>query len=161
MFAHGTITGLLFLLVGVVYGRVHTRYIPDLGGLAGRMPFVAAAFLVAGLASLGLPGLSGFVAELLVFLGSFKDFAWPTGVAAFSIVLAAGYILWMIERVLFGPARERFSGVTDAGVIEAIPVALLVVSIAVIGVYPAFLTDVFDAGLGRIPQFIEVVRASP
>ena len=161
MFAHGTITGLLFLLVGLVYDRVHTRYIPDLGGLAGRMPFVAAAFLIAGLASLGLPGLSGFVAELLVFLGSFKDFAWPTGVAAFGIVLAAGYILWMIERVLFGAARERFAGVTDAGMVDAIPVALLVVSIAVIGVYPAFLTDVFDAGLGQIPQFIKTVGAGP
>ena len=143
MFAHGTITGLLFLVVGVVYDKAHTRYIPDLGGLATRMPVVASVFLIAGLASLGLPGLSGFIAEVLVFLGSFKAFAWPTALAAFGIVLAAGYILWMIERVLFGPARERFSQITDAGVMEAIPLALLVISIVVIGVYPAFLTDVF------------------
>ena len=155
MFAHGTITGLLFLVVGLVYDKTHTRYIPDLGGLASRMPFVASVFLIAGLASLGLPGLSGFVAEVLVFLGSFQDFAWPTALAAFGIVLATGYILWMIERVFFGASRERFAQITDAGVIEAIPMCLLVISIAVVGIYPAFLTDVFDAGVGQIPQFIK------
>ncbi len=147
MFAHGTITGLLFLVVGLVYDKTHTRYIPDLGGLASRMPIVAAVFLIAGLASLGLPGLSGFVAEILIFLGSFNAFPWPTALAAVGIVLAAGYILWMIERVFFGPARERFSTIKDAGVIEAIPLGLLVISIAVIGFYPAFLTDVFKAGV--------------
>ena len=154
MFVHGTITGLLFLLVGLVYDKTHTRYIPDLGGLASRMPFVAAVFVIAGLASLGLPGLSGFIAEVLVFLGSFKAFPWPTAVAAFGIVIAAGYILWMIERVLFGAARERFSSVTDAGVVEAIPLGMLVISIVVIGIYPAFLTDVFDFGITQIPQFV-------
>ena len=147
MFAHGTITGLLFLVVGLVYDKTHTRYIPDLGGLASRMPIVAAVFLIAGLASLGLPGLSGFVAEILILLGSFKAFPWPTALAAVGIVLAAGYILWMIERVFFGPARERFSTIKDAGVMEAIPLGLLVISIAVIGFYPAFLTDVFRAGV--------------
>ena len=162
MFAHGTITGLLFLLVGLVYDKAHTRYIPDLGGLASRMPIIATVFLIAGLASLGLPGLSGFVAEVLVFLGSFKAFAWPTAVAAFGIVLAAGYILWMIERVLFGASRERFAGITDAGVIEAIPLVLLVISIVVIGFYPAFLTDVFDAGVEPIVQVTQrVVGAGP
>ena len=167
MFAHGTITGLLFLLVGLVYDKAHTRYIPDLGGLAGRMPIIASVFLIAGLASLGLPGLSGFVAEVLVFLGSFKAFPWPTALAAFGIVLAAGYILWMIERVFFGPARERFSQITDAGVIEAVPLGLLVVSIVVIGFYPAFLTDVFDAGVQpiaqalRSPGIIESVGVGP
>ena len=150
MFAHGTITGLLFLIVGIVYEKAHTRYIPDLGGLAGRMPLLAAAFLIAGLASLGLPGFSGFVAEILVFLGSFKAFPWPTALAAFGIVLAAGYILWMIERVMFGTARERFADISDANVIQAIPVGLLVISIAVIGIYPAFLTDVFDAGMKQV-----------
>ena len=161
MFAHGTITGLLFLLVGLVYDKAHTRYIPDLGGLASRMPLVASVFLIAGLASLGLPGLSGFVAEVLVFLGSFKEFAWPTVLAAFGIVLAAGYILWMIERVFFGPAKERFSSITDAGVIDAIPMGLLVISIVVIGVYPAFLTDVFDFGVQQIPHLLGAVEAKP
>ena len=161
MFAHGTITGLLFLLVGVVYDKTHTRYIPDLGGLATKMPYVASVFLIAGLASIGLPGLSGFVAEVLVFLGSFKAFAWPTVLAAFGIVLAAGYILWMIERVFFGAARGHLPSVTDAGVIEAIPLGLLVISIVVIGVYPALLTDVMDAGVRPIAELTQVVRTSP
>ena len=165
MFAHGTITGLLFLLVGLVYDKTYTRYIPDLGGLAGRMPLVASVFLIAGLASLGLPGLSGFVAEVLVFLGSFKAFAWPTALAAFGIVLAAGYILWMIERVFFGAARERFAQVSDASVMEALPLGILVVSIVVVGVYPAFLTDVFDAGVEPIVRMMAegagIVGAGP
>ena len=161
LFVHGTITGLLFLLVGLVYDKAHTRYIPDLGGLATRMPIVATAFLIAGLASLGLPGLSGFVAEVLVFLGSFKEFPWPTALAAFGIVIAAGYILWMIERVLFGAVRERFASITDANAIEAIPLGLLVISIVVIGVYPAFLTDVINAGVEPITQLVKEVAASP
>ena len=161
MFTHGTITGLLFLLVGVVYDKAHTRHIPDLGGLATRMPIVASAFLIAGLASLGLPGLSGFVSEMLVFLGSFKAFAWPTALAAVGIVIAAAYILWMVERVFFGPGRERFTEITDVGVIEAIPVGVLVVSIVVIGVYPAFLTEYFDVAVKQLLPVVQLVEASP
>lgn len=161
LFVHGTITGLLFLLVGLVYDKTHTRYIPDLGGLATRMPLVASAFLIAGLASLGLPGLSGFVAEILVFLGSVKEFPWPTALAVFGIVIAAGYILWMIERVLFGVARERFASITDANVLEAVPLGLLVISIVVIGIYPAFLTDVFNAGVEPITELARRVAARP
>ena len=150
MFAHGTITGLLFLVVGLVYDKTHTRYIPDLGGLASRMPVVATVFIVAGLASLGLPGLSGFVAEVLVFLGSFDTFSWPTALAAVGIVLAAGYILWMIERVFFGPPRERFAHMGDASIIEAVPMGLLLAAIVVMGLYPAFITDVLKFGLTQV-----------
>ncbi|HLF05044.1 MAG TPA: NADH-quinone oxidoreductase subunit M [Dehalococcoidia bacterium] len=147
LFTHGTITGLLFLAVGLVYDKAHTRYIPDLGGLANRMPLVAAAFLIAGLASLGLPGLSGFVSELLVFLGAFQAYAWPTALAVLGIILAAGYILWMVERTLFGAGRERFAHLTDASLIEAAPMVLLVISILAVGLYPAPLTEMFQAGL--------------
>jgi len=147
MFTHGTITGLLFLLVGLAYERAHTRYIPDLGGLASRMPFIAVAFLVAGLASLGLPGLSGFAAELLVFLGAFGAFPWAAALSAFGIVLAAGYILWTAQRVFFGPARPRFDKLGDATALEMVAPALLIASIVAVGVYPAVLTDVFKAGL--------------
>ena len=147
LFTHGTITGLLFLGVGLVYDKAHTRYIPDLSGLAGRMPIVAGAILLAGLASLGLPGLSGFVSELLVFLGAFRAYAWPTVLAVLGIVLAAGYILWMMERAFFGPPRERFDHLTDASLVEAIPLAIMVITIVGIGVYPSLLTDVFQVGL--------------
>ena len=147
LFTHGTITGLLFLAVGLVYDKTHTRYIPDLGGLASRMPLVAIAMLIAGLASLGLPGLSGFVSELLVFLGAFRAYEWPTVLAVLGIVLAAGYILWMMERTFFGARRERFADLTDASLVEAVPLALMVVTIIGVGVYPAILTDVFESGL--------------
>jgi NADH-quinone oxidoreductase subunit M len=154
LFTHGTITGLLFLAVGLVYDKTHTRYIPDLGGLAGRMPVIATAILIAGLASLGLPGLSGFVSELLVFTGAFQAFAWPTVLAVLSIVLAAGYILWMMERTFFGVQRERFAEVTDASFVEAVPLAILVITIVGIGVYPSFLTDVFQSGLEPIAALL-------
>ena len=150
LFTHGTITGLLFLVAGLVYDKAHTRYIPDLGGLAGRMPIVAAAVLVAGLASLGLPGLSGFVSELLVFMGAFQAYAWPTVVAVLGIVLAAGYILWMIERAFFGRRPDRFSQLTDASLVEALPLGLLMISILAVGIYPSFLADVFASGLEPI-----------
>lgn len=140
-------TGQLFLGVGLVYDKAHTRYIPDLGGLANRMPLVAVAFLIGGLASLGLPGLSGFVSEILVFFGAFPAFPWATALAVLGIILAAGYILGMLQRTLFGPALERFDGLTDASFVEAVPLALLVISIVVVGVYPSILTDVFKNGL--------------
>ena len=150
MFTHGTITGLLFLLVGLVYEKTHTRYIPDMGGLAARMPLLAGAFLLAGLASLGLPGLSGFVSELLVFLGAFKVFAWPTALAVIGILLAAGYILWMMERVFFGRPKPHLAEVQDADWVEAVPIALLAASILVIGIYPKLLTDLFEVGVQPI-----------
>jgi NADH-quinone oxidoreductase subunit M len=155
LFTHGTITGLLFLLVGLVYERAHTRSIADLGGLAARMPFVTVAFLIGGLAALGLPGLSGFVAEALVFLGTFPVYGWATAAAAASIVLAAGYILWTIQRVLFGPSHERYGDIEDATWYEKIPVALLITSIVVVGLYPSLLTGVLSEGIiGMLGNFL-------
>ena len=150
MFTHGTITGLMFLLVGFVYEKAHTRYIPDLGGLATRMPLLAASLVLAGLASLGLPGTSGFVSEIIVFLGTFSVWSWYTGLGAFGVVLTAGYILWMIQRSMFGPQVERFSDVRDATVMEMVPVALLIVAIMAVGIYPSFITDVFSDGVEPI-----------
>lgn len=147
LFTHGTITGLLFLGVGLIYERTHTRYIPDLGGLANRMPLVTVAFLIAGFASLGLPGLSGFVSEILVFFGAFAAFPWLTALTVLGIILAAGYILWMIQLTMFGPRREQFDTLTDASFIEAVPLVLMIIAIIGVGVYPSFLTDVFKSGL--------------
>jgi NADH-quinone oxidoreductase subunit M len=150
LFTHGTITGLLFVAVGIVYEKTHTRNIPELGGLANRMPIVATAFLLAGAASLGLPTLSGFVSELLVFFGGFRAFPALTILAVLGIILAAGYILWMIQRTFFGPRPARWDDLTDANWVDAVPVALLVVSIVVVGVYPVWLIDVFRDGLDPI-----------
>ena len=150
LFTHGTITGLLFVAVGILYEQTHTRHIPDLGGLANRMPILSGAFLLAGAASLGLPLLSGFVSEILVFFGAFRAFPALTILAVLGIILAAGYILWMLQRTLFGPRPARWDNLTDAAPVELVPVTLLVISIVAVGVYPAWLTDVFRDGLEPI-----------
>jgi NADH-quinone oxidoreductase subunit M len=141
---------LLFVAVGILYEKTHTRHIPDLGGLANRMPILAGAFLIAGAASLGLPTMSGFVSELLVFFGGFRAFPALTILAVLGIILAAGYILWMIQRTMFGLRPERWDNLTDASLVDAVPVALLVISIFAVGIYPAWLTDIFRDGLEPI-----------
>ena len=154
MFSHGVVTGLLFVMVGVVYDKAHTRHIPDLGGLAGRMPFAAVAFLIAGLASLGLPATSGFAAEIMVFLGTFPVHGVLTGLATVGVLLAAGYVLWTLQRSLFGPPRERWAHLTDVSVVEAVAPALLLVAILAVGVYPALVSDVFTTGINDLlPRF--------
>ncbi|MCL0101750.1 NADH-quinone oxidoreductase subunit M, partial [Dehalococcoidia bacterium] len=150
MFAHGTITGLLFILVGLVYEKAHTRHIPDLGGLAKRMPIITIAFLIAGLASLGLPGMSGFAAELLIFIGAFSEYREATILGIFGIVITAGYILWMMQRVFFGPEKPRFKTVSDANTLEIISITGLVAAIIVVGVYPALVSDYFRIGVEPI-----------
>ena len=150
MFTHGTITALLFLVVGSIYDRAHTRDIPALRGLAPRMPIVATIFVIAGLASLGLPGLSGFIAEFTVFVGAFSTLAWATILAAFGIVITAGYILWTLQRVLFGPPDERWQNLGDVSFREAVPLVSLAVLIVLIGVYPAILTDLVEAGVAPL-----------
>ncbi|MBF8267315.1 MAG: NADH-quinone oxidoreductase subunit [Dehalococcoidia bacterium] len=155
MFTHGTITGLLFLLVGLVYDKAHTRHIPDMGGLATRMPLIATAMVVAGLASLGLPSTAGFVSEVVVFLGTFPVWGWATALAVFGIVITAGYILWMLQRALFGPPLQRFAQVGDATLVEVLPIAALVIAIMVVGIYPAILTEVFKTGLEPIVNSLQ------
>ena len=154
MFTHGTITGLAFLMVGLTYDRVHTRSIPHLGGLARRMPLIGTFFLFAGLAALGLPGLSGFVAEIMVFLGTFPVWGWATGIAAFGVVIAAGYVLWMVQRAFFGPGPpegglpvKMYDELPDANWVDMVPVLALSVAIVVVGVYPSVITEVFKVGI--------------
>jgi len=150
LFTHGTITGLLFVVVGLVYERAHTRHIPDMGGLARQMPLIAVGFLIAGLASLGLPTTSGFVAEILVFLGTFSAYTVATGIAAFGVVLAAGYVLWAAQRTMFGERVSRWDGLGDAKLVDVSAMAVLVVPIFIVGLYPQVLTEVFEAGLAPI-----------
>ena len=150
MFTHGTITGLLFFTVGLVYDRVHTRHIPDLGGLANRMPFIAAAFLIGGLASLGLPATSGFVAELTIFLGAFEEWRAATVLGVIGIFLSAGYILWTLQRTMYGTPTTRFQHVGDAKVADVAGASLLIAPILIIGVYPSFITDMLREGVAPI-----------
>ena len=150
LFTHGTITGLLFVVVGLVYDRAHTRHIPDMGGMARQMPLIAVGFMIAGLASLGLPTTSGFVAEIMVFLGTFPVFGLATALSAFGVVLAAGYILWTAQRTMFGPRIERWDGLADATPVDVGAMAVLIVPIFAVGLYPRIVTDIFDAGLAPI-----------
>ena len=154
LFSHGVVTGLLFVMVGVVYDKTHTRHIPDLGGLAGKMPFAAVAFLVAGLASLGLPATSGFAAEIMVFLGTFPAHGVLTGLATVGVLMAAGYVLWTLQRSFFGPRRERWDHLGDVTYVEKVAPVLLMVAIMAVGLYPALLSDVFATGINEVlPRF--------
>ena len=150
MFTHGTITGLLFLLVGVIYDKAHTRQISDFGGLATKMPLYAVLFTMAGLASLGLPGMSGFVAEFLVFVGSFATMPLLTAIAAAGIVVTAGYILWMIQRVFFGPLVPKWAHLDDARGLEAVPLVCLMVVVILVGVYPGIITGIISSGVAPV-----------
>jgi NADH-quinone oxidoreductase subunit M len=153
MVTHGTITGLLFMMVGLVYDRTHTREVGMLGGLAQQMPKIAVVFGVAGLASLGLPGLSGFVAEFLVFIGSFQAGGWwplYTVLGTIGILLSAGYILWLLERVFYGPLVERWRGLPDATPLELVYTSTLVAVIVLIGVYPNVVLDMIANSVAPI-----------
>ncbi len=148
MVTHGLVTGMLFVMVGLVYERTHTRQIPELGGLARQMPWIAAAFVVAGVASLGLPMLAGFVGEVVVFLGAFSKYAATTIVAVSGVVLAAGYILWMLQRVFFGPPKEQWAHLGDARHwSEWLAMGAMTASIVAVGIYPQWIIDAIDHGV--------------
>ena len=157
MFTHGTITGLAFLMVGLAYDRTHTRHIPHLGGLWRRMPIIGIFFFIAGFASLGLPALSGFVSEIMVFLNSFPVWPWAASISAFGVVLAAGYVLWMIQRTFFGAKPpeggipdDKFEELTDAEPLDLIPIIALTIPIFVIGIWPKVIVDVFNIGIEEV-----------
>lgn len=149
MVTHGMITGLLFLLVGAVYEKTHTREIPKMSGLAPQMPWVAAIFVMAGLAALGLPGMAGFIAEFTVFTGAYGPLPLYTILGASGIVITAGYILWMVERVFFGPSKpeQGLEHVGDAKGLDLVPLVTLVALIIVVGVYPSTLVDMVNGGV--------------
>jgi NADH-quinone oxidoreductase subunit M len=159
MFSHGIITGLLFAMVGLVYDKSHERNLDNLGGLARQMPVIVVVFSIAGLASLGLPGTSGFAAEFITFVGSYSSPAVPgiqlyTILGVFGIVLTAGYILWMLQRVFYGPPLEKFSKVPDANNIDKICIFSFVAAIMLVGIYPAILTNVIKLGVEPIARLV-------
>ncbi len=140
MVNHGLITGALFLLVGVIYERTHDRTIAKMGGLSSQTPVYAAAFGFFMLASAGLPGLSGFAGEFLVFTGSFAYSPYVAGVATFVMIFAAGYLLWMFQRMFFGEMSEFFkshlSHLVDLRPVEALTLVPLGVLVVVFGLFP-------------------------
>ena len=137
MFSHGIMTGLFFALVGMIYGRTHTRLVDEQAGLAARMPFLSAFFVLAGLTSLGLPGLSGFPAELAVFIGAFRAFPVVTVIGTTGLVITAFYILRLVQRLFFGaPRLAHEAAFADANRVELAALGLLIVFIFAVGLYP-------------------------
>ncbi|MFZ0443848.1 MAG: NADH-quinone oxidoreductase subunit M [Bacillus sp. (in: firmicutes)] len=139
MISHGLIAALLFFLVGIFYERTKTSEIPNLGGMAKAMPLTAGFLLVGVMASLGLPGMSGFVSEFMAFLGLFKEMPWLAAVGAIGIIMTAVYLLRAVLGVTYGKPNREWAGVVDLRKIESIPVVVLTALIVVIGVYPNLL----------------------
>ncbi len=141
MFTHGLITGGLFLLVGVLYDRAHTRDLDAFGGLWAKMPVYGSILIFTALASLGLPGLAGFVSEFLVLIGSFPVYKWMAILACLGILLAAAYLLYMIQRVLLGPANPKWAKLPDINAREIFTVVPLMILILAIGIYPKWILE--------------------
>ena len=158
MFSHGIITGLLFAVTGIIMHTTGERNINNLGGLAHQIPTIAVIFILGGLGAIALPSTSGFVAEVSIFLGAFSSTA-VNGVNIFAficllgIVLAAAYILWLVQRVFFGFTDSRFNAVLDADKTEIIYCSILIIIMFVVGVYPMILTDVLQMGISPIAAF--------
>jgi len=160
MFSHGIMTGLFFALVGLVYEKAHTREINAMGGFARRMPGIALAFTIGGLASFGLPGTSGFVAELLVFLGAIKSHlgTYPIPLfgiyaigAVLAIVITATYVLRLLQRIFHGPLDETHYGdISDAHTTEWVALVVLGGLLVVFGVWPSPLTNLIGSSLGPL-----------
>ncbi|MFQ5458198.1 MAG: NuoM family protein, partial [Myxococcota bacterium] len=161
MVNHGLSTGALFLLVGMVYERRHTRMIAELGGLAKPLPIYAAFFLIVTLSSIGLPGLNGFVGEFLILLGAFKASPWAAVLAATGVILAAVYMLWMVQRVFFGPCdRDENRALVDLGLREIAVLALIVLPIVWIGVHPGTFTAKTESAVMLLLRRVEAKSAS-
>jgi NADH-quinone oxidoreductase subunit M len=155
MLSHGLMTALFFALIGLIYGRTHTRDIREMGGLMKVMPFASVCYVIAGLASLGLPGLSGFVAEMTVFVGSFQHtdlfHRILTIVACTSIVITAVYILRTVGKILYGKVQDpHHLSLSDAAWYERVSVVCLIVFIAFIGMYPLGISNMINESLTPI-----------
>ena len=151
MLAHGVITGALFFLVGVIYDyRAHTRGVDDFGGLGLRLPVYTGLTMLAMLGSLGLPGLMGFVAEFLIFLGSFQIYPTLTVVALVGVVITVAYFLWAIQRIFFGPLNARWAALPDLDLREEWALVPLAALMVLVGVYPRPLVDTINKAMVAI-----------
>ena len=156
MFTHGTITGGLFLLVGVLYDRAHTRDLNGFGGLGVKMPAYAGFLTFFALASLGLPSLSGFVSEFLALLGSYQYSKPVTALSTIGIILAAAYLLYMVQRVLLGKLNPKWAQLPDINLREVLTLVPLMVLILGIGVYPRIILDYMIPTLDALLKTIKV-----
>ena len=158
MLSHGLMTALFFALIGMIYGRTHTRDIREMGGLMKIIPFLGTCYVIAGLASLGLPGLSGFVAEMTIFVGSFQHadvfHRVMTILACTSIVITAVYILRVVGKLLYGKVvDEHHLQLTDAVWYERFSAIVLILAIAGIGLAPLWISDMIRESLNGLWPF--------
>ncbi|MEM1066647.1 MAG: NADH-quinone oxidoreductase subunit M [Pseudomonadota bacterium] len=153
MISHGFISGALFLCVGVIYDRMHTREIDAYGGLVNRMPAYAAIFMLFTMANVGLPGTSGFVGEFLTLVGVFQVNTWVAAVAATGVILSAAYALWLYRRVVMGDLiKESLKSITDMTARERAIFAPLIVMTLLLGVYPSLVTDIIGPSVANLVE---------
>ncbi|NGO50506.1 NADH-quinone oxidoreductase subunit M [Allomesorhizobium camelthorni] len=158
MLSHGLVSGALFLCVGVIYDRMHTREIAAYGGLVNNMPKYAAVFMIFTMANVGLPGTSGFVGEFLTLLGVFRVNTWVALFAATGVILSAAYALWLYRKVIFGVlSKESLKGLLDLSTREKVVIYPLVVLVIFFGVYPA---PIFDATAASVQALVNNVTVS-
>ena len=162
MLSHGIVSAALFLCIGVVYDRMHTREISAYGGLVNRMPLYAVFFMVFTMANVGLPGTSGFVGEFLALIGAFKANSWVAFFATFGVILSAAYALWLYRRVIFGKLEKAsLKGITDLNTREVAILAPLVVLTILFGIWPAPIIDVTAASVDQLlTNYKEAVKAA-
>jgi NADH-quinone oxidoreductase subunit M len=159
MISHGISTGALFLLVGMIYERRHSRMIDDYGGIARVVPLFSLILTVVALSSIGLPGLNGFVGEFLVLLGSFEAYPWATGIATTGVIFAAAYLLWALQRMIFNRMdKPENEGLTDLNRRELVLMAPLLIGIVWLGLFPG---PVLRRMEPATQKFVELVRSSP
>jgi NADH-quinone oxidoreductase subunit M len=155
MVSHGLISGAMFLCVGVMYDRVHSREISAYGGVINTMPIFGAFMVLFSLANAGLPGTSGFVGEFLVILAAFKANFWYAALAATTLILGAAYTLWLVKRVIFGPiANKNVAELTDLNGREFLVLGVLAVGVLLLGLWPAPLLDVMRGTIEHLTQQI-------
>jgi NADH-quinone oxidoreductase subunit M len=152
MINHGISTGALFLIVGFIYERRHTRLITDFGGLSKQMPVFATIFMIVTLSSIGLPGTNGFVGEFLILIGAFEGaLRWWTVIATSGVILSAVYMLWMFQRVMFGELdNPKNQSLKDLNVREICIMVPLIVMIFVMGIYPKPFIDKMDPAIKKL-----------
>jgi len=159
MLSHGFVSAALFLCVGVVYDRMHSREIATYGGLVHRMPVYAFVFMVFMMASVGLPGTSGFVGEFLVLLGVFQVNTWVAFLAAIGVILGAAYMLWLYRRVIFGTlTKAALKNILDLSPREILIFAPLIVLVFWMGIYPGPFLDVLHESVGQLVERYELAR---
>ena len=159
MISHGFISAAMFLCVGVMYDRMHSRMIKDYGGVANSMPVFAAFMVLFAMSNSGLPGTSGFVGEFMVILGSFRANFWYAFLAATTLILGAAYTLWMVKRVVFGEIKhEAVAKLEDVNAREFLILSLLAISVLLLGLWPAPLTELMHASIENLLQHIATTK---